>query len=90
MGVYSLGDFVVIDIIINCLFDYPALLDCCYVIETLFIDCLRLDEVEEMLFRDHFELRQVGRLIGVTLGFYGWVRLVVVVVFGLLEGGTDL
>jgi hypothetical protein len=65
--VYSLGDLVVVDIIVHCLFNYPAFLDCRDVIEALFVDSLRLNEVEKMLFGDHFDLRQIRRLTGVGL-----------------------
>lgn len=84
------GDFIVINIVVNNFFDDSAVFDCCYMIKSFLIDCLWLDQVEEMLFGYHFYLGEIGRLADDGFGLYGLVGFEAFFVDRLFERGTDL
>ncbi len=84
------GDFIVINIIVNNFFDDSAVFDCCYMVISFFVDCLWLDEVEEMLFGYHFYLGEIGWLADDGFELYGLVGFEAFLVDRLFERGADL
>ncbi len=89
VAVNFLGDFIVVHVIIYCFFDYPAFLHRGYMVETFLIDGLGLNEIEEMFFWNHPDLREVAGFACLRFKFEWFKELVLIFVFGFFDGGTN-